>query len=138
VLRPKSIPEGDNMSDYEEAIRKAVAYDEVCKLLKQPTTTSKEETIKKLSEIISDKERYLRERNEARIERDNYAEEIKAKDVQIALLKKDIQALNNDLEECQSQVPEDEDLEKDYEATGKKIIKTVGDTVIETSYKKKG
>ena len=137
VLRPKSIPEGDNMSEYEEAIRKAVAYDSVCKLLGQPTTTSKEVTNSKLSEIISDKERYLRERNEARVERDNYAEENKGLSSQVELLKKDITALNNELEECQNQVPGEEDLESDYEVTGKKIIKQVGDTTVETTYKVK-
>jgi hypothetical protein len=137
VLRPKSIPEGDNMSDYEEAIRKAVGYDNVCSVLGQPTTTSSDVTNSKISEIISDKERYLRERNEARIERDNYAEEIKAKDIQINLLKKDITALNNELEECQNQVPGEEDLEQDYEITGKKIIEVSGNTTIETSYKRK-
>lgn len=130
-------PKGDNMSDYEEAIRKAVAYDSVCEVLKQPTTTSKEETIKKLSEIISDKERYQQERDEARIQREYYAEEIKEKDIQINLLKKDITALNNELENCNTQVPGEEDLEQNYEITGRKIIKTVGDTVVETTYKVK-
>jgi hypothetical protein len=130
-------PKKDNMSDYEEAIRKAVGYDNVCSVLGQPTTTSSDVTNSKISEIISDKERYLRERNEARIERDNYAEEIKAKDIQINLLKKDITALNNELEECQNQVPGEEDLEQDYEITGKKIIEVSGNTTIETSYKRK-
>lgn len=147
VLRPKSPnngsnePEGDNMSDYEEAIRKAVGYDNVCSVLGQPTTTSSDVTNSKISEIISDKERYLRERNEARIEarieRDNYAEEIKAKDIQIALLKKDIAELNNELEKCQNQNTGETDLESDYEITGKKIIKVSGNTTIETSYKRK-
>jgi murein DD-endopeptidase MepM/ murein hydrolase activator NlpD len=81
----------------------------------------------------------------------NYAEEIKGLNNQISLLNKDKQAqavqikglqdsireLNQDLEECQTQIPEDQDLEKDYEATGRRIIKVVGDTTIETSYKKK-
>jgi hypothetical protein len=157
VLRPKSPnngsnePEGDNMSDYEEAIRKAVAYDSVCEVLKQPTATSKEETVKKLSEIISDKERYLRERDEARVQRDNYAEEIKGLNVQIELLKKDkqeqavqikslqesITELNEELENCVAEVPGEEDLESDYEITGRKIIKQVGDTTVETTYKVK-
>jgi len=141
----------NNMSDYDEAIRKAVAYDSVCEVLKQPTTTSKEETVKKLSEIISDKERYQRERDEARLERDNYAEEIKGLNVQIELLKKDkqdqaiqikslqesITALNNELENCTPEIPGEEDLEKDYEITGKKIISKVGDTTVETTYKVK-
>ena len=127
----------DNMSDYEEAIRKSSAYDDVCKLLGQPTTTSSQATIDKLSKIISDKDRYQRERDQAHIERDNYAEEIKAKDIQINLLKKDITALNNELEECQNQVPGEEDLESDYEITGRKIIKQVGDTTVETTYKVK-
>ena len=125
------VPKGNNMSEYDEAIRKAVAYDEVCGVLKQPTTTSKEETVKKLSEIISDKERY-------QTERDNYAEEIKEKDNQITTLKKDIADLNDELEKCSSEVPEPEDLEKDYEITGRKITKIIGDVVIETSYKRKG
>lgn len=141
VLRPKQIPEGNNMSDYEEAIRKAVAYDEVCKLLEQPTTTPSKETNEKLSKIISDKERYQKERDEARIEarieRDNYAEENKGLNVQIELLKKDIQGLNEELKNCNTQVPGEEDLESDYEITGKKIIKVVGDTTTETSYKRK-
>jgi len=137
-LAPLNESEGDDMSDYEEAIRKAVAYDDVCGILKQPTATSKEETVKKLSEIISDKERYLRERNEARTERDNYAEENKGLSSQVELLKKDITALNNELEECQNQVPGEEDLESDYEITGRKIIKQVGDTTVETTYKVKG
>ena len=136
-LAPLNESEGDDMSDYDEAIRKAVAYDSVCEVLKQPTTTSKEETVKKLSEIISDKERYLRERNEARVERDNYAEEIKGLNVQIELLKKDIQSLNEELENCNTQVPGEEDLESDYEITGRKIIKQVGDTTVETTYKVK-
>ncbi len=130
-------PEGDTMSDYEESIRKAVAYDNVCSILDQPTTTSTEVTNSKLSGIISDKERYQRERDEARLERDNYAEEIKAKDIQINLLKKDITALNNELENCNTQVPGEEDLEQDYEITGKKIIEVSGNTTIETSYKRK-
>ena len=125
------VPKGNNMSEYDEAIRKAVAYDEVCGVLKQPTTTSKEETVKKLSEIISDKERY-------QTERDNYAEEIKEKDNQITTLKKDIADLNDELENCVAEIPGQEDLEKDYEITGRKIIRQVGDTTVETTYKVKG
>jgi hypothetical protein len=67
----------------------------------------------------------------------NYEKEIKDQNRDIMLLNESITALNNELEECQNQVPENEDLEKDYEATGRKIIKTVGDIVVETSYKKK-
>lgn len=134
-------PKKDNMSDYEEAIRKAVAYDEVCKLLEQPTTTNSQVTIDRLSKIISDKERYQKERDEARIEarieRDNYAEENKGLNVQIELLKKDIQGLNEELKNCNTQVPGEEDLESDYEITGKKIIKVSGDTTTEISYKRK-
>jgi len=125
------------MSDYEEAIRKSSAYDDVCKLLGQPTTTSSQATIDKLSKIISDKDRYQRERDQAHIERDNYAEEIKAKDIQINLLKKDIQSLNEDLENCVAEIPGQEDLEQNYEITGRKIIKQVGDTTVETTYKVK-
>jgi len=127
----------DNMSDYEEAIRKSSAYDDVCKLLGQPTTTSSQATIDKLSKIISDKDRYQRERDQAHIERDNYAEEIKAKDIQINLLKKDITALNNELKNCVAEIPGQEDLEQNYEITGRKIIKQVGDTTVETTYKVK-
>ena len=144
-------PEGSNMSDYEEAIRKAVAYDEVCRILEQPTTTSKEVTNAKLSKIISDKERYQRERDEARNERDNYAEEIKGLSVQIELLKTEkqdqavqikslqesIAILNSELENCTQEIPGQEDLESDYEITGKKIISKVGDTTVETTYKVK-
>jgi len=130
-------PEGNNMSEYEEAIRKSSAYDEVCKLLDQPTTTSAKDTIDKLSKIISDKERYKQERDNALDGNNTYAREITAKDIQINLLKKDITALNNELEDCQNQVPEEEDLEKDYEATGRKIIRKIGDTVVETTYKVK-
>jgi hypothetical protein len=143
VLRPKSPnngsnePEGDNMSDYDEAIRKAVAYDEVCKLLEQPTTTNSQVTIDRLSKIISDKDRYQKERDQARQDRDNYAEEIKGLNTQVELLKKDIQGLNEELENCNTQVPGEEDLESDYEITGKKVIKTIGDTVVETSFKRK-
>jgi hypothetical protein len=136
--------EGGNMSEYEEAIRKAVAYDEVCKVLEQTTTTSAEATVTTLSKIISDKERYLKERNEARSERDNYAEEIKGLNNQISLLKKDNKATNDALDDfktaleyCEAKIPAEEDLEKDYEATGRKIIKVIGDTTIETSYKRK-
>jgi molecular chaperone GrpE (heat shock protein) len=139
-----SKPEENNMSEYEEAIRKAVAYDEVCKLLKQPTTTPAEQTVDTLSKIMSDKDRYLKERNEARSQRDNYEKEVKSLGVQIDLLKKDNKALNDALDDFkkaleyyEAQIPEDQDLEKDYEATGRKIIKTIGDTTIETSYKRK-
>ena len=142
----------DNMSDYEEAIRKSSAYDDVCKLLGQPTTTSSQVTIDKLSKIISDKDRYQKERDQARQERDNYAEEIKGLSVQIELLKtekqeqsvqikslqEDITELNNELENCNTQIPGEEDLESDYEITGKKIISRVGDTTVETTYKVKG
>lgn len=130
-------PKKDNMSDYEEAIRKAVAYDEVCQLLGQPSTTTAKETTDKLSKIISDKDRYQKERDQARSERDNYAEENKGLNTQIALLKKDIAELNNDLEECQNQNTGETDLESDYEITGKKIIKVSGDTTTEISYKRK-
>jgi len=92
---------------------------------------------KRIDESIAKYHRVVKERNDARSERDNYAEEIKAKDIQIELLKKDISALNSDLEDCQNQVPENEDLEKDYEASGRKIIRKIGDTIIETSYKRK-
>ena len=91
----------------------------------------------KLSKIISDKDRYQKERNEARIERDNYAKENAGLNNQIALLKKDIQSLNEDLEKCQNEIPETPDLEKDWQATGRKIIKKTGDTIVETSYKRK-
>lgn len=126
-----------NMSDYEEAIRKAVAYDEVCQLLGQPSTTTAKETTDKLSKIISDKDRYQKERDQARQERDNYAEENKGLNTQVELLKKDIQGLNEELEKCVAEIPGQEDLESDYEITGKKIIKQVGDTTIETTYKVK-
>lgn len=127
----------DTMSDYEEAIRKAVAYDEVCQLLGQPSTTTAKETTDKLSKIISDKDRYQKERDQARQERDNYAEENKGLNTQVELLKKDITSLNNELEKCLSEVPTEESLEKDFEITGRKIIKTTGDTVVETSYRVK-
>jgi hypothetical protein len=93
---------------------------------------------KRINESIAKYHRVVKERNDARLQRDNYAEEIKAKDIQIELLKKDISALNSDLEDCQNQVPGEEDLESDYEITGRKIIKQVGDTTVETTYKVKG
>lgn len=127
----------DNMSDYEEAIRKSVAYDEVCKVLGVPSSTSKDEMSSKLSKLLSDKERYQKERNEARSERDNYAKENTGLNNQIALLKKDIAGLNEDLEKCKNEIPETGDLEKDWQATGRKIIKKTGDTIVETSYKRK-
>jgi len=111
-------PKGNNMSEYEEAIRKSSAYDEVCKLLDQPTTTSAKDTLDKLSKIISDKERYQQERDQARDERDSY--------------------VKDGLENYQDQVLEEEDLEKGFEITGRKITKIIGDVTIETSYKKKG
>jgi N-acetylmuramoyl-L-alanine amidase CwlA len=132
------LKEGGNMSEYEEAIRKAVAYDEVCKLLGQPTTTSAQVTVDKLSKIISDKDRYQRERDEARLERDNYAEEIAKQNREIFLLNEAIRSLNQDFEDCQTQVSEGEGAEIDWEATGRKIIKTTDNVVIETSYKEKG
>jgi len=49
----------------------------------------------------------------------------------------DIKKLNTALENCNTQVPGEEDLEQNYEVTGKKIIKQVGDTTIETTYKVK-
>jgi hypothetical protein len=130
-------PKKDTMSDYEEAIRKAVAYDEVCQLLGQPSTTTAKETTDKLSKIISDKDRYQKERDQARQERDNYAEENKGLNTQVELLNKDITSLINELEKCLSEVPTEESLEKDFEITGRKIIKTTGDTVVETSYRVK-
>ena len=138
-------PEGNNMSEYEEAIRKSSAYDEVCKLLDQPTTTSAKDTLDKLSKIISDKERYKQERDNALDENNTYAREIELftkekqeQAVQIKDLQESITNLNNELENCQNQVPAEEDLEKDYEATGRKIIRKIGDVTVETSYKKKG
>lgn len=144
-------PKKDTMSDYEEAIRKAVAYDEVCQLLGQPSTTTAKETTDKLSKIISDKDRYQKERDQARQERDNYAEENKGLNTQVELLKKDkqeqavqikslqesITELNNELENCVAEIPGQEDLESDYEITGRKIISKVGDTTVETTYKVK-
>ena len=138
-------PEGNNMSEYEEAIRKSSAYDEVCKLLDQPTTTSAKDTLDKLSKIISDKERYKQERDNALDENNTYARKIELltkekqeQAVQIKDLQDSITSLNNELEDCQNQVPAEEDLEKDYEATGRKIIRKIGDVTIETSYKKEG
>lgn len=136
--------EGNNMSEYEEAIRKAVAYDEVCKLLDQPTTTSMQATIDKLSIIISDKDRYQRERDEARVEKDkavaernDYEQKTMELNKEVSDLKTSITELNNELENCTSEIPGQEDLESNYEVTGKKIISKVGDTTVETTYKVK-
>ena len=41
------------------------------------------------------------------------------------------------LENCKNEIPEVGDLEKNWEATGQKIIKVVGDTTTEISYKRK-
>jgi len=68
----------------------------------------------------------------------NDAKKIEGLSTQIELLKKDIQSLNNELENCTSEIPGQEDLESNYEITGKKIISKVGDTTVETTYKVKG
>ncbi len=68
----------------------------------------------------------------------DYEKQIKILNTQIETLKKDIASLNDELEKCSQEVPGQEDLEKDYEITGRKITKIIGDVVIETSYKRKG
>lgn len=68
----------------------------------------------------------------------DYEKQIKILNTQIETLKKDVASLNDELEKCSQEVPGQEDLEKDYEITGRKITKIIGDVVIETSYKRKG
>jgi hypothetical protein len=138
VLRPKrpnngsSESEGDNMADMykgydlENKESMKVAVDVLVRLQAgEFVETSKlDELVKvktaELSSKISDYDRKIKELN-----------------TDIFNLNESIRELNQDLEECQNQVPTEEDLEKDYEATGRRIIKVVGDTTIETSYKRK-
>jgi hypothetical protein len=129
-LAPKS--EGDNMADMykgydlENKESMKVAVDVLVRLQAgEFVETSKlDELVKvktaELSSKISDYDRKIKELN-----------------TDIFNLNESIRELNQDLEDCQNQVPEGEDLEKDYEATGRRIIKVVGDTTIETSYKRK-
>ena len=133
-LAPLNEPEGDNMSDYEEAIRKAVAYDEVCRILEQPTTTSMQVTNDKLSKLISDRERYQRERNEARSQRDGYAKKITELEGQLKdCLTQEIPGLppSDDFEQML------QEIEKMGKTGAKKVVDEEGKMSLEISYKAK-
>jgi len=134
------VPKGNNMSDmyngYDLSNRESmkVAVDVLVRVQKgEFVEKSKlDELVKiKTAELSSKISDYARKIELLTKEKQEQA-------VQIKDLQESITSLNNELEDCQNQVPAEEDLEKDYEATGRKIIRKIGDTVVETSYKKKG
>jgi len=134
------VPKGNNMSDmyngYDLSNRESmkVAVDILVRVQKgEFVEKSKlDELVKiKTAELSSKISDYARKIELLTKEKQEQA-------VQIKNLQESITSLNNELENYQNQVPEEEDLEKDYEATGRKIIRKIGDTVVETSYKKKG
>ena len=134
------VPKGNNMSDmyngYDLSNRESmkVAVDVLVRVQKgEFVEKSKlDELVKiKTAELSSKISDYARKIELLTKEKQEQA-------VQIKDLQESITSLNNELEDCQNQVPEVEDLEKDYEATGRKIIRKIGDVTVETSYKKKG
>lgn len=137
---------GDNMSDmyngYDLSNRESmkVAVDVLVRVQKGEFVEKS-----KLDELVKVKTAELSSKIS------NYEKEIKGLNIQIELLKKDkqeqsvqikslqetIKKLNTALENCNTQTPGEDDLESDYEITGKKIIEVSGNTTIETSYKRK-
>ena len=127
------VPKGNNMSDmyngYDLSNRESmkVAVDVLVRVQKGEFVEKS-----KLDELVKIKTAELSSKIS------DYEKQIKILNTQIETLKKDVASLNDELEKCSSEVPEPEDLEKDYEITGRKITKIIGDVVIETSYKRKG
>ena len=127
------VPKGNNMSDmyngYDLSNRESmkVAVDVLVRVQKGEFVEKS-----KLDELVKIKTAELSSKIS------DYAREIKILNTQIETLKKDVASLNDELEKCSQEVPGQEDLEKDYEITGRKITKIIGDVVIETSYKRKG
>jgi len=127
------VPKGNNMSDmyngYDLSNRESmkVAVDVLVRVQKGEFVEKS-----KLDELVKIKTAELSSKIS------DYEKQIKILNTQIETLKKDIASLNDELEKCSQEVPGQEDLEKDYEITGRKITKIIGDVVIETSYKKKG
>jgi hypothetical protein len=123
VLRPKQIPEGELMEIekelFEKLVNKSTKYDEFVSMGYDNPDQVKDE--------IEELEKKTK----------NYEAKIKELNRDIFLLQEDIAELNSELENCNTQIPGEEDLQENYEITGRKIIKTVGDTVIETSFKRK-
>ena len=127
------VPKGNNMSDmyngYDLSNRESmkVAVDILVRVQKGEFVEKS-----KLDELVKIKTAELSSKIS------DYEKQIKILNTQIETLKKDIASLNDELEKCSQEVPAEEDLEKDYEITGRKITKIIGDVVIETSYKRKG
>jgi len=127
------VPKGNNMSDmyngYDLSNRESmkVAVDILVRVQKGEFVEKS-----KLDELVKIKTAELSSKIS------DYEKQIKILNTQIETLKKDIASLNDELEKCSQEVPGQEDLEKDYEITGRKITKIIGDVVIETSYKRKG
>ena len=127
------VPKGNNMSDmyngYDLSNRESmkVAVDVLVRVQKGEFVEKS-----KLDELVKIKTAELSSKIS------DYEKQIKILNTQIETLKKDIASLNDELEKCSQEVPGQEDLEKDYEITGRKITKIIGDVVIETSYKRKG
>jgi len=127
------VPKGNNMSDmyngYDLSNRESmkVAVDVLVRVQKGEFVEKS-----KLDELVKIKTAELSSKIS------DYEKQIKILNTQIETLKKDIASLNDELEKCSQEVPGQEDLEKDYEATGRKIIRKIGDVTVETSYKKKG
>ena len=127
------VPKGNNMSDmyngYDLSNRESmkVAVDVLVRVQKGEFVEKS-----KLDELVKIKTAELSSKIS------DYEKQIKILNTQIETLKKDVASLNDELEKCSQEVPGQEDLEKDYEITGRKITKIIGDVVIETSYKRKG
>jgi len=127
------VPKGNNMSDmyngYDLSNRESmkVAVDILVRVQKGEFVEKS-----KLDELVKIKTAELSSKIS------DYEKQIKILNTQIETLKKDVASLNDELEKCSQEVPGQEDLEKDYEITGRKITKIIGDVVIEKSYKRKG
>jgi hypothetical protein len=111
-------PKGDNMSDMYNG------YD-----------LSNRESMKVAVDVL------VRVQKGEFVEKSKLDELVKVKTAElsskISNYEEDIKKLNTALENCNTQTPGEDDLESDYEITGKKIIKQVGDTTVETTYKVK-
>jgi hypothetical protein len=120
VLRPSKEPTMEiDTATFEKLVTKSTKYDEF------------------VSAGYDSASKVIDEKAELDNKISNYDSKIKELNSDIFNLQEDITALNNELENCNTQVPGEEDLESDYEITGKKVIKTIGDTVVETSFKRK-
>jgi hypothetical protein len=139
-------PKGNNMADmyngYDLANRESmkVAVDVLVRVQKgEFVEKSKlDELVNvKTAELSSKISNYEEENKGLRIQIQLLNKEKQDQAVQIKSLHEDITKLNNELENCTSEIPGQEDLESNYEITGKKIISRVGDTTVETTYKVK-